>query len=75
VVEAISEELFHELQRQARRAVVQGRRFLFEFAGESDGEKALDRVRESGGRVRSFAPKRRSLEDVLLEGLAEEKRA
>jgi len=32
-------------------------------------------VRESGGRVRSFAPKRRSLEDVLLEGLAEEKRA
>ena len=32
-------------------------------------EKALDRVREGGGRVRSLVPKRRSLEDLLLEGL------
>jgi ABC-2 type transport system ATP-binding protein len=73
VVEGISEELYGELQREARRAVVQGHRFLFEFAGESDGEKALDRVRASGGRVRSFVPKRRSLEDLLLEGLQQEK--
>jgi ABC-2 type transport system ATP-binding protein len=73
VVESISEALYTELERQAQRAVVQGHRFLFEFAGEGDGEKALDRVRESGGRIRSFVPKRKSLEDVLLEGLAEEK--
>jgi len=75
VVEAITEALFLELQRQARRAVVQGHRFLFEFAGDGDGEKALDRVRESGGRVRSFIPKRKSLEDLLLEGLGEERGA
>jgi len=74
VVESIPEALFHELQQLARRAVVQGQRFLFEFAGEGDGEKALDRVRESGGRVRSFIPKRRSLEDLLLEGLAEDRK-
>ncbi len=72
-VEGIPESLYAELQRQARRAVVQGNRFLFEFAGESDGEKALDRVRDVGGRIRSFVPKRKSLEDLLLEGLAQEK--
>jgi ABC-2 type transport system ATP-binding protein len=74
VVEAISESLFVELQSHARRAVVQGSRFLFEFDGETDGEKAFDRVRESGGRIRSYVPKRRSLEDLLLEGLAQEKK-
>jgi ABC-2 type transport system ATP-binding protein len=72
-VEGISEPLFAELEQQARRAVVQGNRFLLEFAGESDGEKALDRVRQSGGRIRSFVPKRKSLEDLLLEGMAQEK--
>jgi ABC-2 type transport system ATP-binding protein len=73
VVESISQELFAELSQEAGRAVVQGGRFLFEFAGETGGEKALDRVRASGGRVRSFVPKRRSLEDLLLEGLQQEK--
>jgi ABC-2 type transport system ATP-binding protein len=73
VVEAIPEAVFDELKSRAQRAIVQGSRFLFEFAAESDGEKALDRVRESGGRVRSFVPKRKSLEDLLLEGLHEEK--
>src|SRR5262249_5707027 len=68
-VESIPESLFTELQQRAKRAVVQGSRFLFEFAGETDGEKALDRVREAGGRIRSFVPKRKSLEDLLLEGL------
>ena len=73
VVESITESLHAELARDASRSVVQGSRFLFEFAGESDGEKALDRVRASGGRIRSFVPKRKSLEDLLLEGLAQEK--
>src|SRR5262249_19885814 len=72
-VEAISESLFEELRGHARRAVVQGSRFLFEFDGETDGEKALDRVRESGGRIRSYVPKRKSLEGLLLEGLEQEK--
>jgi ABC-2 type transport system ATP-binding protein len=71
VVESIPESLFIELQSTAHRAIAQGRRFLFEFTGESDGEKALDRVRQGGGRVRSFVPKRKSLEDLLLEGLRE----
>ncbi len=73
VVEAIPETLFDELKARAQRAIAQGSRFLFEFAAEADGEKALDRVRECGGRVRSFVPKRKSLEDLLLEGLHEEK--
>jgi ABC-2 type transport system ATP-binding protein len=73
VVEAISEPLFAELQQAALRAIVQGTRFLFEFGDESAAEKALDRVRASGGRIRSFVPKRKSLEDLLLEGLHEEK--
>ena len=71
MVESIPESLFAELQASAHRAVAQGSRFLFEFQGESDGEKALDRVRQVGGRVRSFVPKRKSLEDLLLEGLRE----
>src|SRR5262245_64086802 len=50
MVEAIPETLFDELKSRAQRAVVQGSRFLFTFTGEGDGEKALDRVRESGGR-------------------------
>ena len=73
VVEGISEALFHDLQSSAQRAIAQGRRFLFEFTQEGDAEKALDRVRECGGRIRSFVPKRKSLEDLLLEGLHEEK--
>jgi len=72
VVEAIDEAQYRELASSASRAVEQGTRFLFEFADEADAEKALDRVRASGGRVRSLAPKRRSLEDVLLEGLRQE---
>jgi ABC-2 type transport system ATP-binding protein len=69
VVESISEPLYGELQSRARRAIVQGHRFLFEFGGEDEAEKALDLVRSQGGRVRSLTPKRKSLEDLLLEGL------
>jgi len=69
VVEGISETLHAELEGRARRAIVQGQRFLFEFGGEDEAEKALDTVRASGGRVRSLAPKRKRLEDLLLEGL------
>jgi len=73
--ESISEALYHELERQAKRAVVQGPRFLFEFDAEADAEKALDRVRASGGRVRSLVPRRRSLEDLLVEGVKQETRS
>jgi ABC-2 type transport system ATP-binding protein len=69
VVEGISEALHAELSARARRAIVQGQRFLFEFGAEEDAEKALDAVRAGGGRVRSLEPKRKSLEDLLLEGL------
>jgi ABC-2 type transport system ATP-binding protein len=74
VVEAISEPLYTELQRGARRAIVQGQRFLFEFGAEDEAEKALDLVRANGGRIRSLAPKRKSLEDLLLEGMGQEGR-
>jgi ABC-2 type transport system ATP-binding protein len=66
VVEAIGEELFEELSQSARRSVPQGGRFLFDFAHAGDAEKALDRVRDRGGRVRSLTPKRRSLEDLMV---------
>ncbi len=75
VVEGINEDLYEELARNAERAVVQGPRFLFEFADEAEAEKALDRVREASGRVRSLVPKRRSLEDLLVKGVEEEGRA
>ncbi len=75
VVEGIGESLHAELSGAAGRSVVQGNRFLFEFGDESAAEKALDRVRAGGGRVRSLVPKRRSLEDLLMEGLREEARS
>ena len=73
-VEGISEELYEDLARGAQRAIVQGPRFLFEFDHEGDAEKALDRARGSGGKVRSLAPKRKSLEDLLVEDVREEAR-
>ena len=66
-VEGIQESLFEELKASARRAVVQGSRFLFEFADAAEAEKALDRVREMHGHVRSLVPRRRSLEDIFVE--------
>jgi ABC-2 type transport system ATP-binding protein len=66
VAEGIDESLYAEIEQSASRAVVQGPRFLFEFVDESSAEKALDRVREAGGRVRSLMPHRRSLEDLLV---------
>ncbi len=66
VVEGISEELHAELEHDARRSAAQGARFLFEYADPAVAEKALDRVRGAGGRIRSFVPQRRSLEDLML---------
>ncbi len=67
VVEGIDESLFEEFQGRAQRAVVQGSRFLFDFDDESEAEKALDRFRSEGGRIRSLVPHRRSLEDLFVE--------
>jgi len=75
VVEGIDGQMFEELEVHARRAVAQGPRFLFEFAVEDEAEQALDRVRAAKGRVRSFLPRRRSLEDLLVEGVNQEKKA
>ncbi len=72
VVEGISEQLFDSLKSSAQRALEQGPRFLFDFGSESEAEKALDEVREAGGKVRSLSPRRRSLEDLLVEGMSEE---
>jgi len=74
-VEGISEDVHQELEREAQRAVMQGHRFLFEFRDEAMAEKALDRVRAAGGRVRSYVPKRKSLEDLLLEGMKQESKS
>jgi ABC-2 type transport system ATP-binding protein len=72
VVEGIGEPLHAELSAIARRSVVQGSRFLFELADESEAEKALDRVRSGGGRVHSLVPRRRRLEDVLVRYMERE---
>ena len=72
VAEGIGEELSAELSRAARRSVAQGARHLFEFSGEDTAEKALDRVREAGGRIASLVPTRRSLEDLVIERSAPE---
>jgi ABC-2 type transport system ATP-binding protein len=67
VVEGIDEELHRVLVSAARRAVVQGHRFLFEFGDES-WRKRRSTACASGGACAAL-PKRRSLEDLLLEGL------
>jgi ABC-2 type transport system ATP-binding protein len=74
VVEGIAEELFEATRARAQRAVVQGPRFLFEFHDEQEAQKALDALRQSGARLRSFTPRRRSLEDVLMDGISQEAR-
>ncbi len=75
VVEGIDEAAFQRLSAMAQRAVVQGPRFLFEVDDENDAEKMLEQVRESRGRVRSLVPRRRSLEDLLVEDVAREGRS
>jgi ABC-2 type transport system ATP-binding protein len=72
VVEGIDAELFEELKGGARRSVPQGTRFLFDYAQAADAEKAFDRVRERGGRIRSLVPKRRTLEDLMFPGAKKE---
>ena len=69
VVEGIDETLYDWLAQLARRAVVQGTRFSFELPDEAAAEKAVDRVREAGGRLRSLVPRRRSLEDLLVQDM------
>jgi len=73
VVEGIDATLYEQLREEAQRGVAQGGRFLFQFADEAAAEKALDRVREQGGRVRSLVPRRRSLEDLLVADMEEER--
>jgi ABC-2 type transport system ATP-binding protein len=72
IVEGLDESLWAELAASAHRSVAQGSRHLFEFSSEEEAEKALDRVRAEGVRVRSLMPRRRSLEDVLLEDVRRE---
>ncbi len=66
VVEGIDGALHAELAAAAQRVVAQGSRHQFDFDDEAAAEKALDRVRAVGGRVRSLVPRRKSLEDVFL---------
>jgi ABC-2 type transport system ATP-binding protein len=67
VVEGVDPETHAALAASARRAVGQGAQFLFAFDCEDEAEKALDRVRAGGGRVRSLVSRRRSLEDLVVE--------
>ena len=69
VVEGISEELYAAFSADASRAVAQGSRFLFEISDEAVTEKACDRVRAEGGRIKSLIPRRRSLEDLLIRDM------
>jgi ABC-2 type transport system ATP-binding protein len=74
VAEGLSEALFEELRLTASRAVVQGGRFLFDLEDESAADKMVGRLREGGARLRSLMPRRKSLEDLLVAGLAKENR-
>jgi ABC-2 type transport system ATP-binding protein len=75
VAEGLSEALFEELRGMASRAVVQGPRFLFDLDDEALADKVVARIREGGARLRSLVPRRRSLEDLLLAGMAKEGRS
>jgi ABC-2 type transport system ATP-binding protein len=72
VAEGLSEALFEELRAAASRAVVQGGRFLFDLDDETQADKIITRLREGGGKLRSLVPRRRSLEDLLVAGIAKE---
>jgi ABC-2 type transport system ATP-binding protein len=74
VAEGLEESLVCELRSEARQTAAQGPRFLFVFDDEASAEKALDRIRAAGGRIRSLVPRRRSLEDLMVE-LAREGRS
>jgi ABC-2 type transport system ATP-binding protein len=67
VAEGIDEALVQSLEAEAMRVTAQDARFHFEFRDESSAEKALDQVRAAGGRVRSLVPRRKSLEDLMVE--------
>lgn len=75
VIEGVSSELYETLSADASRAVAQGSRFLLEFSDESIAEKAFDRVRAEGGRIRSLIPRRRSLEDLLIRDIERKEQA
>jgi ABC-2 type transport system ATP-binding protein len=75
VIEGVSPALYEALSADASRAVAQGSRFLLEFADESTAEKAADRVRAEGGRIRSLIPRRRSLEDLLIRDIERKEQA
>jgi ABC-2 type transport system ATP-binding protein len=75
IAEGLSEEVHGSISTEAVRSVAQGSRFLFEFEGEASAEKALDRIRAEGGHVRSLTPRRKSLEDLLLEEARKEERS
>jgi ABC-2 type transport system ATP-binding protein len=67
VVEGLEEALVRRLEADATRMTAQGASFHFEFGEESSAEKALDQVRAAGGRICSLVPRRRSLEDLMVE--------
>ena len=67
VAEGLNEETVEALRGECTRVTAQGPRFLFEFSDESTAAKGLDRVRNAGGLVRRFAPRRKSLEDLMVE--------
>ncbi len=67
IAEGIDEGLCRELAASAEHCVAQGARFQFDFDSEDKAEKALDRVRAAGGRVCALLPRRRSLEELLVE--------
>ena len=75
VIEGVSPALYEALSADASRTVAQGSRFLLEFADESTAEKAADRVRAEGGRIRSLIPRRRSLEDLLIRDIERKEQA
>jgi ABC-2 type transport system ATP-binding protein len=69
VVEGLSEALHAELSAESRRSVAQGSRYLFEFGDESEAEKALEKIRDDGARLRSLVPRRQSLEDLMVSNM------
>jgi ABC-2 type transport system ATP-binding protein len=75
VAEGVDEALVRRLEADATRMTAQGPRFHFEFGEESSAEKALDQVRAAGGRIQSLVPRRRSLEDLMVELSREEARS
>jgi len=56
-----------DLKRRSKGSIERGHAVIFFFGGQDEASEAAGFVYQSGGRIISMTPQRRSLEDIFLE--------